>query len=46
MPILNHQEMEGCKKIVKENTHQVFEIEMDNDHILRDMDTPEDYRTF
>lgn len=44
--ILTHQEMEGCKKIVKENDHQIFEVAMENDHVLRDMDTPEDYRRF
>ncbi len=44
--ILTHQEMEGCKLIVKDNGHHIFEVAMNNDHILRDMDTPEDYRKF
>ena len=44
--ILTHQEMEGCKNIVKENAHQIFEVSMENDHGLRDMDTPEDYQQF
>lgn len=41
--ILNHQEMEGCKQIVQTNKQHVYKVEMHSDHILRDVDTPEDY---
>ncbi|MCH9044595.1 MAG: nucleotidyltransferase family protein [SAR324 cluster bacterium] len=34
----------GCKGIVQRNPGAVQEVEMPNDHILRDIDTPEDYR--
>ena len=33
----------GCKGIVKRHPEAVLRVEMANDHILRDMDTPEDY---
>jgi len=41
--ILAHQKMEGCKKIVEANKQHVYMIEMMNDHILSDVDTPKDY---
>ena len=41
--ILNHQDMEGCKQIVQNNKQHVYRLEMSNDHVLRDVDTPEDY---
>lgn len=41
--ILAHQNMEGCKEIVQANQQHVYRIGMSNDHILRDVDTPEDY---
>lgn len=41
--ILSHQKMEGCKEIVQANKEHVYLIEMNNDHVLRDVDTPEDY---
>jgi len=34
----------GCRGIVKKYPDQVVEVEMDQDHILRDIDTMEDYR--
>lgn len=42
--ILGHQEMEGCKSIVMANQKHVYIIAMSNNHILRDVDTPEDYK--
>ncbi len=34
----------GCRGIVRRYPAAVLALEMDNDHILRDIDTPEDYR--
>ena len=34
----------GCRGIVKRYPEAVLKVEMDNDHILRDIDTPDDYR--
>jgi molybdenum cofactor cytidylyltransferase len=34
----------GCRGIVKRYPERVVEVEMEQDHILRDIDTPEDYR--
>jgi molybdenum cofactor cytidylyltransferase len=42
--ILAHQEMEGCKAIVQSNKQHVVKQEMPSDTILRDIDTPEDYK--
>jgi len=41
--ILGHLEMEGCKNIIQANRDHVYQVEMFNDHILKDVDTPEDY---
>lgn len=41
--ILGHAEMEGCKEIVKANMEHVYNVEMINDNILKDVDTPGDY---
>jgi len=42
--ILQHEEKEGCKKIVRTNSKHVHPVSMPSDHILRDIDSPEDYR--
>lgn len=42
--ILMHQDMEGCKGIVQANMQHVHWVEMDNPHILEDLDYPEDYK--
>lgn len=34
----------GCRGIVKRYPGAVLSVEMENDHILHDIDTPEDYR--
>jgi molybdenum cofactor cytidylyltransferase len=34
----------GCKGLIKQNSRQVLETRMDSDHILKDIDTLEDYR--
>ncbi|MBS1663287.1 MAG: nucleotidyltransferase family protein [Bacteroidetes bacterium] len=41
--ILRHPEKEGCKAIVQRNPAHQFNISMPTDHILRDIDLPEDY---
>ena len=40
--ILTHKG-EGCREIVKQFPHYVKEVSMENDNLLRDIDTPEDY---
>ncbi len=42
--ILAHTEAEGCKKIVQAHAHLLRSIPFANDHILHDIDKPEDYR--
>ena len=34
---------EGCREIVRQYTQSVCEVCMENDNMLRDIDTPEDY---
>lgn len=41
--ILAQQGVTGCKGIIKQNRPLVLEIEMETDHVLRDVDTPEAY---
>lgn len=41
--ILEHIEKEGCKAIVQRNPAHQFHIPMPTDHILQDIDRPEDY---
>jgi len=41
--ILNHKNSEGCREIIQANKAHIVKINMPNDHILRDVDTPEDY---
>lgn len=41
--ILGHKEMEGCKQIVRESGVHVYKVAMSKNHILKDVDTPEDY---
>lgn len=33
----------GCKTIIQQNANEVLEVEMPNDHVLRDVDTLETY---
>ena len=33
-----------CRRLIAENPAQVVTLEMDNDHVLFDLDTPEDYQ--
>jgi molybdenum cofactor cytidylyltransferase len=34
----------GCRRIIKRHPEQVFAIRMETDHVVRDVDTPEDFR--
>jgi len=33
----------GCRRIIKTHPDQVFAIRMETDHVVRDIDTPEDF---
>ena len=33
----------GCKRVIQKRADQVLSIEMLNDHVIRDIDSPEDY---
>ena len=33
----------GCRRVIRRNPDQVFVVEMENDHAVRDIDTMEDY---
>lgn len=41
--ILNHQEMEGCKDIIKDNTYHLNGLEVNSRSVLLDIDTRQDY---
>ncbi|MEQ9232405.1 MAG: hypothetical protein RIF46_17115, partial [Cyclobacteriaceae bacterium] len=41
--ILNHKEPEGCKGVVQANKELVRLVEVDDEGILRDVDTHEQY---
>ena len=42
--ILDHKTFSGCKGVIMNNSESVMEIEMNNDNILLDVDTLEDYQ--
>ena len=41
--ILNHQEMEGCRGIVQENSSHLHNVKMNSAEVLFDIDTKEQY---
>ncbi len=41
--ILTHTDIEGCRGIVQANSAHLTKVEMQNDHVLVDVDTPGDY---
>jgi len=43
--ILEHKKESGCKEVIIDNYESVKEVEMDNDHILLDVDTQEDFQS-
>ena len=42
--ILEHKKESGCKGVIMNNSESVKEIEMDDDNMLLDVDTLEDYQ--
>lgn len=44
--ILNGERNLGCKKLIEKNPEQVSSFEMSNDHVVLDLDTPEQYAAF
>ena len=43
--ILEHKKQSGCKEVIMKNSDSVMEIEMDNEKMLLDVDTMEDYQS-
>jgi len=43
-PLMEHPDAEGCKSLVLSHPNHHWRVTMPTDHILRDLDTPEDYR--
>jgi molybdenum cofactor cytidylyltransferase len=41
--LLAHEKLEGCRGLIKQHPEHVRELEMATDHVLRDIDTPEQY---
>jgi molybdenum cofactor cytidylyltransferase len=33
----------GCRRIIRRHPEQVFPVQMENDHVIRDVDTPKDW---
>jgi len=44
--ILSGERNLGCKKLIEKNPEQVSRFEMNNDHVIVDLDTPEQYAAF
>lgn len=44
--ILNGEKNLGCRKLIEKNPELVTSFEMDNNHVVFDLDTPEDYAAF
>ena len=43
--ILKHKKVSGCKEVIMKNSDSVMEIEMDDEKMLLDVDTMEDYQS-
>ena len=43
--ILEHKKKSGCKEVIMKNSDSVMEIEMDDEKMLLDVDTMEDYQS-
>ena len=43
--ILEHKKESGCKEVIMKNSDSVMEIEMDDEKMLLDVDTMEDYQS-
>ena len=44
--ILNGESNLGCRKLIHNNPELVTTLEMKNDHVITDIDTPDDYNLF
>jgi len=44
--LLAHEKLEGCRGLIQQHPEHVREVEMPTDHVLRDIDTPEQYGRF
>lgn len=44
--ILNGERNLGCKKLIEKNPEEVCSFEMSNDHVVIDIDTPQQYSAF
>jgi len=44
--ILNGESNLGCRKLIEKNPELVYAFEMDNDHVITDIDSPDDYNLF
>jgi len=44
--ILQHPEPEGCRGIVQANQAHVWWVDLPDEGVVRDVDTPEDYQSF
>jgi len=43
--ILQHPEKEGCKQILRSNAAHIVAVRMLTDHVLRDIDYPDEYQS-
>jgi molybdenum cofactor cytidylyltransferase len=43
--LLAHEKLEGCRGLMQQHPAHVREVEMTTDHVLQDLDTPEQYGT-
>ena len=44
--LLNHAKMEGCRGLIRQYKERVCRHSMSTDHVLRDIDTPEEYERY
>jgi molybdenum cofactor cytidylyltransferase len=42
--ILTHPSPDGCKELIRDHASAIVKVDLADDHILRDIDTPEDYK--
>jgi CTP:molybdopterin cytidylyltransferase MocA len=43
---LSHAKMEGCRGLIRQYKGRVHRHLMNTDHVLRDIDTPEEYERY
>lgn len=44
--LLRHSKMDGCRELIRAHTERVQRHPMHTDHVLRDIDTPEEYERY